>query len=163
MVNSAPKIKDAVRQVVTTKHRTERRDEYKMYFFQVQNMMTQNTIEADKALGTFAIAALAALAALNERVFGPYGKLSFVTLTCFLIVILLVTIGYVVSNKLLSDAQEKLTANFLKSSSTPLGEGTEKPKFARLSRGINYASMALFSIGMVLFIILLYQYIRKVK
>lgn len=163
MANSAPKIKDALRQVVTTKHQVERREEYKMYFFQVQNMMTQNTIEADKALGTFAIAALAALAALNERIFGPFGKLSFATLVCFLLVILLVTLGYVISQQLLSDAQSKLTNNYIKSPHTSLNEGLENPKFAHLSRILNVLSMSLFSVGIVLFLILLFRYIKEVN
>lgn len=148
---------------LSSRQSEERREEYKMYFFQVQNMMTQNTIEADKALGTFAIAALAALAALNEKIFGPFGKLSFATLICFLLVILLVTVGYVISNQLLISTQDKLTENYVKSPNTSLNEGLEKPRFARTSRVINIVNMILFIVGMTLFIVLLGRYIKEVK
>ena len=137
-------------------------DDYRSNFIQYQNMMTQVTMEADKALMTFSIAALAALAALNDAVFRPYGWISFVTLTCFILVVVIVTIGYYVSKELIKDAQRITTANFKKSLTTPLGQGLDRVKFRTLSRVINYASMSLFIVGMMLFIVLMGLYIKGV-
>ena len=137
-------------------------DDYRSNFIQYQNMMTQVTMEADKALMTFSIAALAALAALNDAVFGPFGWISFTTLTCFILVVVIVTVGYYVSKELIKDAQRITTTNFKKSLTTPLGQGLDKVKFRTLSRVINYASMSLFIVGMVLFIILMGLYIKGV-
>ncbi len=141
----------------------DRTQSYRSNFYQLQNMMTQNTLEADKALATFSIAALAALAALNQAIFIPYGWLSFITLVCFIAVIFIVIIGYAVSNQLLIDAQKKLTRNYLESPLTSLNKGIEKPRFAKLSRLLNITSMSLFLVGTVLFVILLGLYIKGVE
>lgn len=140
----------------------ERVNDYRSNFYQYQNMMTQVTIETDKALMTFSIAALAALAALNDTVFKPYGWLSFTTLTCFVLVVVIVIAGYSVSKALIRDAQRIMTRNFQKSLTTPLGEGLDKVKFAKLSKVINFASSALFVTGMILFVILMALYVKGV-
>ena len=141
----------------------ERINDYRSNFFRYQDMMTQVTMEADKALMTFAIAALAALAALNDDVFGPYGWVSFITLTCFILVIILVTVGYYISKSLIKDAQRIISANFKKSLTTPLGEGLDRVKFKHVSKAINFASITLFIIGMILFITLMGLYIKGVE
>src|SRR3990167_9695319 len=140
----------------------ERVNDYRSNFYQYQNMMTQVTIETDKALMTFYIAALAALAALNDAVFKPYGWLSFTTLACFVLVVVIVITGYSVSKALIRDAQRITTRNFQKSLTTPLGEGLDKVKFAKLSKVINFISIALFIAGMILFLILMALYIKGV-
>lgn len=140
----------------------ERVNDYRSNFYQYQNMMTQVTIETDKALMTFSIAALAALAALNDAVFKPYGWLSFTTLACFVLVVVIVITGYSVSKALIRDAQRITTRNFQKSLTTPLGEGLDKVKFAKLSKVINFISIALFIAGMILFLILMALYIKGV-
>lgn len=138
----------------------ERINDYRSNFYQYQNMMTQVTMETDKALMTFSIAALAALAALNDAVFGPYGWMSFVTLACFILVVVIVIIGYSVSKALIRDAQRIMTANFKKSLTTPLGDGLDKVKFSKLSKVLNFASSTLFITGMILFVILMALYIK---
>ena len=140
----------------------ERANDYRSNFYQYQNMMTQVTMETDKALMTFSIATLAALAALNDAIFKPYGWLSFVTLTCFVLVIVIVLAGYSVSKALIKDAQRIMSRNYQKSLTTPLGQGLDKVKFAKLSKVINLASSGLFIIGMLLFVILMALYIKGV-
>lgn len=140
----------------------ERVNDYRSTFLRYQDMMTQVTMEADKALMTFSIAALAALAALNDDIFKPYGWISFITLSCFILVIIIVTIGYYVSKSLIKDAQNIITENYKKSLTTPLGEGLDKVKFSRVSKVINFASITLFIIGMILFITLMGLYIKGV-
>ncbi len=140
----------------------ERVKDYRSQFFRYQDMMTQVTIETDKALMTFSIAALAALAALNDNVFKPYGWLSFLTLTSFILVVVTVMMGYYVSKELIKDAQRIISDNFKKSLTTPLGQGLENVKFARLSEWLNRISLSLFVAGMILFVVLMGCYIRGV-
>ena len=66
-------------------------DDYRASYLRNQDLLAQVTLEMDRALMTFSIAALAALAALNDRVFSSYGWLSFVTLFCFIVVVISVT------------------------------------------------------------------------
>ena len=140
----------------------ERINDYRTSYLRNQDVMAQITIESDKALMTFSIAVLAALAALNNSVFGPYGWLSFATFTCFILVVITVIIGYPVSKALLKDGNRILSTNFKKSFTTPLGEGLHEVKFARLSRALNFMSVTLFVIGMILFIVLMGLYIKGV-
>lgn len=140
----------------------ERINDYRASYLRNQDVMAQITIESDKALMTFSIAVLAALAALNDSVFGPYGWLSFVTFTCFILVIITVIIGYPVSKTLLKDGNRIMSANFKKSLTAPLGEGLHKVKFAKLSKVLNFTSVTLFVIGMILFIVLMGLYIKGV-
>ena len=140
----------------------ERINDYRASYLRNQVVMAQITIESDKALMTFSIAVLAALAALNDSVFGPYGWLSFVTFTCFILVIITVIIGYPVSKTLLKDGNRIMSANFKKSLTAPLGEGLHKVKFAKLSKVLNFTSVTLFVIGMILFIVLMGLYIKGV-
>lgn len=140
----------------------ERINDYRDSYLRNQDVLAQITIEADKALMTFSIAVLAALAALNDSVFGPYGWLSFVTFTCFILVVITVIIGYPISKALLKDGNRILSANFKKSLTTPLGEGLHKVKFAKLSKVLNFMSVTLFVTGMILFIVLMGLYIKGV-
>ena len=125
--------------------------------------MAQNTLESDKALMTFSLAALAALAALHEGIFDKYGILSFLTITCFALVALMVIIGYVVSNELLKSARDRLTNNYSESMLKPLNDETQPLKFGDLSIWINRISLGLFTFGFVLFLILLGFYIGGIK
>lgn len=138
----------------------ERINDYRSNFLQYQNMMTQVTIEADKALMTFSIAALAALAALNDAVFKPYGWMSFMTLACFILVVVTVMIGYYVSKALLVNAQRIITNNFQKSLTARLDDGFDKVRFKRLSKFLNFTSLILFIIGMISFVVLMALYIK---
>lgn len=140
----------------------ERINDYRSNFFQYQNMMTQVTIETDKALMTFSIATLAALAVLNDAVFKPYGWISFITITCFILVVIIVMIGYYISKALLADAQRIITRNFQKSITTRLDEGLSDVKFKRLSKALNFMSLTLFTVGMVSFVVLMALYIKGV-
>lgn len=140
----------------------ERINDYRASYLRNQDVMAQITIEADKSLMTFSIAVLAALAALNDSVFGPYGWLSFITFVCFIMVVIAVIIGYPISKALLKDGNRILSVNFKKSLTTPLGEGLHKVKFAKLSKALNFISITLFVIGMILFIVLMGLYIKGV-
>ncbi len=122
-------------------------------------MMTQNTIESDKSLVTFSIAALAALAAMSSQLFANYGKLSFLAITCFTTVIAGVMIGYLVSSELLKDAQSKLTSNY-RDDKKRLDEGTQKLKFGTLSRILNWVNFTFFIVGVAIFVVLLMTYIK---
>jgi len=137
----------------------QRTETYYLHFYQVQNMMTQNTLEADKALMTFSIAALAALAAMNSQLFAHYGKLSFLAIFCFTAVIAGVVVGYLVSSALLKDAQDKLTSNYL-DGKKPLYQDTKKLRFGTLSYILNWVNFALFIIGIIFFLVLLMEYIK---
>jgi len=125
--------------------------------------MTQVTLETDKALMAFSIAALAALAALNDKIFGPYGTLSYITFVAFAGVVTSVIIGYFVSKELIKDAQKIISRNFKKPFKVPLGEGMDKVKFRRLSKFLNICSAVLFIGGVALFVILMAFYIKRVK
>ncbi|MFA5625101.1 MAG: hypothetical protein WC966_08625 [Bradymonadales bacterium] len=140
----------------------ERINDYRASYLRNQDVMAQITIEADKALMTFSIAVLAALAVLSDSVFGPYGRLSFVTFACFILVVITVIIGYPVSKALLKDGNRILSANFKKSLTAPLDEGLHKVKFAKLSKVLNFMSVTLFVIGMIFFIVLMGLYIKGV-
>lgn len=140
----------------------ERVNDYRSNFTQYQNMMTQVTMESDKALMTFSLAALAALAALNDKVFEPHGWISFITLVCFITVVALVIVGYSISKALIKDAQQIMTRNFQSSLKTPLNRGLDKVKFAKLSKVLNFMSVTFFVIGMILFIALMGLYIKGV-
>lgn len=140
----------------------ERINDYRTSYLRNQDVMAQITIEADKALMTFSIAVLAALAALNDSVFGSYGWLSFITFACFVLVVITVIIGYPVSKALLKDGNRILSANFKKSLTTPIGEGLHKVKFAKLSKALNFLSVTFFVVGMILFIVLMGLYIKGV-
>jgi ABC-type Co2+ transport system permease subunit len=134
----------------------ERVNDYRANFYQYQNMMAQVTMETDKALMTFSIAAL------NDAIFKSYGWLSFLTLTCFVMVVIIVIVGYSVSKALIKDAQRIMTNNFKTSLKTPLGEGLNKVKFAKLSKTLNFASSGLFIVGMTFFVVLMALYIKGV-
>lgn len=141
----------------------ERINDYRSNFFRYQDMMTQITIEMDKALLTFSIAALAALAALSGGIFGQYGWLSFFVFTCFVGVIVSVIFGFFISKMMLADAQKIITANFKRSLTEQLGKGLEKVKYRILSKVINTIGITLFIIGMSLFILLMALYIRGIN
>lgn len=140
----------------------ERVNDYRSNFFRYQDMMTQVTLDMDRALMTFSIAALAALAALNEKVFSELGWLSYITLLCFVGVVVTVIAGYYFSKGMLADAQKIISANFKKSLTTPLGENMDKVKFRKITKIIDTTSTSLFVIGMVCFMILMALYIKEV-
>lgn len=139
----------------------ERVNDYRSSYLRNQDVQVQVTLEMDRALMTFSIAALAALAALNDRVFSDYGWLSFTTLTVFVGVVILVIIGYHISRHMLIDANKIISANFKRSLTAPLGAGLEKVKFAKASKIINFLSLTFFVTGMLLLIILLAAYIAR--
>lgn len=134
--------------------------DYRSISIRYQDMMMQVVMEGDKALMTFSMAGLAALAALNDAIFKPYGWLSFFSLLCFILVVIVVTIGYYVSRALLKDAQRILTDNYKESIKTPLNKNAEKVKFAKVCRFLNFFSMFFFIIAMILFVILMALYIK---
>ena len=140
----------------------ERVSDYRSNFFRYQDMMTQVTLDMDRALMTFSIAALAALAALNEKIFGEFGWLSYITLLCFIGVVVTVIAGYYFSKAMLIDAQKIISANFKKSLTTPLGEGINKVRFRKVTKLIDITSTALFIAGMALFMVLMALYIKEV-
>ena len=141
----------------------QRTQDYRDNFMYIQNIMAQNILESDKALMTFSLAALAALAAMNKDLFGKYGTLSFLTISCFALVALMVIFGYIVSNELLKSARDRLTKNFTESPIKPLNDETQPLKFGNLSIWLNRISLGLFALGFVLFLILLCLYIGGIK
>ncbi len=138
---------------------SERVNDYRSSYLRNQDVLTQVTLEMDRALMTFSIASLAALAALNDRIFGTYGWLSFIALTCFVGTVVSVILSYYLSRGMLIDAQKIITRNYKKSLTKPLGEGMEKVKYATATKLVNGASFALFASGMICFIILMALYI----
>lgn len=139
----------------------ERVNDYRSSYLRNQEILTQVNLEMDRALTTFSIAALAALAALNDRLFNDYGWLSLITLALFVLVVVIVIIGYFVSKQLLIDANKIISANFRKSLTAPLGKGLDKVKYAKLSRVINVLSLGFFIAGMTCLVILLAAYIMR--
>lgn len=137
----------------------ERANDYRSSYLRNQEVLAQVTLEMDRALMTFSIAALAALAALNSSIFEPYGWLSFFTFSCFVVVVISVILGYFFSRGMLIDAQKIITKNFKKSLLTSLGEGMEKVKYNKATKYINIISATLFVIGMFLFVLLMALYI----
>lgn len=139
----------------------ERSIYYRSTFFRLTDMMTQMSVEMDKSLLTFSIAVLAALAALNNNLFEPYGWLSFITFVCFVGVVISVIVGFLVSKMMLVEAQKILTENYKKSSSQPLGEGLDRTKYKSASKFINITSILLFILGMIFFVSLIALYIKR--
>lgn len=137
-------------------------DDYRSNFFQYQNMMAQVTMESDKAMLTFSLAALAALAALNDSVFEPYGWISFITLACFMAVAALVITGYSISKALIKSARDIMSQNFKESLTTPLDKGFDRIKYRKLSVFINRVSYILFVAGMISFVALMGLHIKGV-
>ncbi|MEI7918512.1 MAG: hypothetical protein WCH58_03955 [Candidatus Saccharibacteria bacterium] len=137
----------------------ERVNDYRSSYLRNQDVLTQVTLEMDRALMTFSIASLAALAALNDKIFGTYGRLSFIALTCFVGVVVSVILSYYLSRGMLIDAQKIITRNYKKSLTKPLGEGMEKVKYATATKIVNGASLALFILGMICFVVLMALYI----
>jgi hypothetical protein len=141
----------------------QRTQDYRDNFMYIQNIMAQNILESDKALMTFSLAALAALAAMNKDLFDKYGTLSFLTIVCFVLVALTVICGYIVSNELLKSARDRLTKNYIESPLKPLNDETQPLKFGNLSIWLNRISLGLFVLGFVLFLILLGLYIGGIQ
>ncbi len=138
----------------------ERANDYRSTYLRNQDLLTQVTLETDRALMTFSIAALATLAALNERLFSEYGWLSYFTLLLFVVVIMSVIVGYYLSRQMLIDAQNIISANYKKSLTTPLGKGLSKVQYARSTKVINYVSIVCFIAGMLCLLTLLAVYIE---
>ena len=138
---------------------SERVNDYRSSYLRNQDILTQVYLEMDRALMTFSIAALAALAALNDKIFGTYGWLSFIALTCFVGTVVSVILSYFLSRGMLIDAQKIITLNYKKSLTKPLGEGMEKVKYATATKIVNGVSFALFALGMICFIVLMALYI----
>lgn len=136
--------------------------DYRENFFRYQEMAVQVNLELDKSLMTFSIAGLAALAALNERVFVPYGMLSYATFATFLVVVTTVIAGYFVSRSMIKDAQRILTENYTSSLTAPLNRGLEQVKFRRFSILLNIVSSMAFIAAVCLFLILMALYIKGV-
>jgi len=145
------------------KQTDQRTQDYRDSFYHIQNVMAQNTLESDKALMTFSLAALAALAAINKGVFDKYGILSFLTIACLASAAFTVICEYIVSNELLKSARDRLTDNYSESSLKPLNDETQPLKFGNLSIWLNRISFGLFIVGFVLFLILLDFYIGGIK
>jgi uncharacterized membrane protein len=137
----------------------ERVNEYRSSYLRNQELLAQVTFEMDRALMTFSIAALAALAALNDKVFNIYGWLSFITLALFIGVVVSVIVGYYFSRVMLIDAQKIISANFKKSINTPLSKNLDKVKYGKVTKVMNFVSIFLFVVGMAVFIVLLAVYI----
>lgn len=151
-------LKDII--IVLTKYVVDgRANDYRSSYLRNQELLAQVTLEMDRALMTFSIAALAALAVLNNNIFEPYGWLSILTLTCFVGVVVAVILGYYFSRALLIDAQKIITKNFKKSLHTPLGKGINDVRYAKVTKWINGISVTLFILGMLLFIALMVIYI----
>lgn len=157
------KAKELIYQFVGQKQIDQRTQDYRDNFFQIQNIMAQNTLESDKALMTFSLAALAALAAMNKELFGSFGKLSFITVSCFAFVALLVIIGYIVSNEMLKSAQNRLTNNYLESPLKPLNDQAQSLKFGKLTIWLNRISISVFVLGFLSFLFLLKVYIGGIR
>ncbi len=157
------KFTELIYRVFGQKQIDQRSQDYRDNFFHIQNIMAQNILESDKALMTFSLAALAALAAMNKGIFDKYGMLSFLTIICFSLVALAVIFGYIVSNELLKSARDRLTKNYTKSPLTPLNDETKPLKFGNLSIWLNRISFGLFVLGFVLFLTLLGFYIGVIK
>ena len=157
------KFSEFIYRVFGQKQIDQRAQDYRDNFFHIQNIMAQNILESDKALMTFSLAALAALAAINKGIFDKYGILSFLTITCFALVAFTVICGYIVSNELLKSARDRLTKNYSESPLKPLNDEAQPLKFGNLSIWLNRISFGLFAIGFVLFLILLWLYIGGIK
>jgi|GEM_PF-1628570 len=137
----------------------ERTIDYRSSYLRNQDVLTQVTLEIDRALMTFSIGALAALVALNDKIFQPYGWLSFVTFGCFAGVVVFVIFGYFFTRGMIVDVQKIITKNYKKSSSTPLSEGMERAKYVNTTKIINFINLVLFIAGILLFLLLVGLYI----
>ena len=141
---------------------SERANDYRTSFIRNQELMANVELERSRALMTFSIAGLAALAALNNNVFIPHPKLSIATIICFVSIIVFTIMNYLLFNKMLVAAQEIITANYKKSLTAPLGAGMDKVKYNHLANITGWLSTILFVVAILLFIVLITSYILGV-
>ncbi len=137
----------------------ERVNDYRSSFMRNQELMALVAIEHSRSLVTFSIAALAAMAALNQKIFVPYPMLSIAALTCFMLSALFVILNFLFFSQMLADSQKIMTRNFKASFTASLNKDMDKVRFKRLTNATSGTSTLLFIVGMLLFAILLTMYI----
>lgn len=110
---------------------------------------------------TVSVASLTAVAALNKVVFIPYEVLSFITISLFIIVILLSVVNLFLSILTSEDLQKKIVKNFTSFKNQKVKN--EDLKYYKTRRFLNWAVLLGFCFGLVTFLILLGLHIFGVK
>lgn len=136
-------------------------DEYIKDYRESSNRVYELTIKANTQINqiilTVSVASLTAIAALNDKVFAPYGLLSFLTVASFVLVILLSVVNFHLSYLFLADLQRRLTSNL--KSFKPLTNGNEFRKFGIVQSGLNVIILSGFCLGLIALLTLLGYYI----
>lgn len=127
----------------------------------IYELSVKTTIQINQIILTVSVASLAAIAALNEAVFTPYGPLALTAISLFVLVILLSVINLYVSMLTLADAHQQLLQNL--KSFTRLDKNMKNFKFKRLHKILSMIIFAGFCLGLVVLLILLGVHILGAK
>ena len=131
--------------------------DYRDVSARLYELSVKTNAQINQIVLTVSVASLTAVAALNERVFVPYGSLSFIVIALFVAVILLSVVNLYLSSLTLADAQRQLNKNLtsFKSSKTDM----ENLRFIKTQKILNTVVFGTFCVGLVALLALLGFYI----
>lgn len=125
----------------------------------IYEAVIKTNTQINQIILTVSVASLAAVAALNKEVFVPYGALSFVVVSLFILVILLSVINLYIASFVMSGFQRQLNENW-KSLSHPNKDITDL-RFKRTRNTLNTMVFGGFCLGLISFLTLLGFYILR--
>lgn len=120
-------------------------------------LQQKNNSQINQIILTVSVACLTAIAAMSQKIFKSCGYLAFSTIIAFTVVILLSVINLYLSLLALQHAQSQLLNNFSKFKSVT--SGMSNLPYVKRIKILNQCVLALFCIGVVLFLVLLGIYI----
>lgn len=139
----------------------ERVKDYRENKTRIYDAIVKTNTQINQIILTSSVAGLAAIAALNKNVFVPYGGLSFIVVSSFILTIFASVVNLYITSRVLIDLQRQLNKNH--TSFSRLDEGMDKQRFHRLRKALNAIVFVGFCFGIVMFVILLGLYILGVQ
>ena len=123
----------------------------------VFDTIIKNNLHLNTVILTVSVASLTAIAALSSDTFDSHPVLSFVSISLFVVVILLSTINFYLSELTLNDLHQKLSKDIL--FPFKVNKGEYVPKFKSTQKILNAAVISGFCLGLVSLLVLLGVYI----
>jgi hypothetical protein len=139
----------------------DKKQEYEKEYEYYNSLHVKNLLNQDTVIIQISSAVLAIVAAFGKDIVASQKVLSVIVLFVMFLTIIQVIAGYFFSNLFFNFVKLKLWDNFNKNS--PLNEGIEGSKSAKLNGILNISQFITFGIGMVFLIILLIVYIGSLK
>lgn len=136
-----------------TKLADEHIKDYRESKARVYDTILKTNTHINQIILTASVASLAAVAALNKEVFGPYALLSFNVVALFVLVILLSIVNLYLTALVLQDIQKQLNINW--QSLSRLNKNIENQRFEKIRKYINAMIFGGFCFGLLTFLILL--------